>query len=87
MNYLSGTGLIGAIMTGVTLLRGSRETKITWRSALAWVSWGISISLAIGAVVDTRRARRGKLIDQDSPVAPKAKKLYKERLDRSIAAR
>ncbi|MBT2474969.1 hypothetical protein J7E68_10390 [Microbacterium sp. ISL-103] len=71
MNYLSGTGLIGAIMTGTTLLRGSRDTKLTWRSALAWVSWGISLALAIGAVIDTRRAKQGRPVSPDSPVYAK----------------
>ena len=83
--YLFGTGLLTAILGGITLLRGLRsEEGFTWRTALAWLSWGISLTLAIGAVVDTRRARRGQLIPTDSPVAPKAKKLYKSRLDRSI---
>ena len=86
--YLFGTGLLTAIMGGITLLRGLRSDEgFTWRTALAWVSWGISLVLAIGAVVDTRRARRGQLVPDDSPIAHKAKKLYKQRLDRSIAAR
>ncbi|WP_314422075.1 hypothetical protein [uncultured Microbacterium sp.] len=76
MNYLSGTGLIGAIMTGATLLRGSRDTKITWRSALAWVSWAISLALAIGAVIDTRRARKGLPVSPDSPVYAKQQKEF-----------
>jgi hypothetical protein len=84
--YLFGTGLLTAIMGGITLLRGLRsEENFTWRTALAWLSWGISLVLAVGAVVDTHRARRGQLIPGDSPVAGKAKKLYKQRLDRSIA--
>ncbi|KQQ69024.1 hypothetical protein [Microbacterium sp. Leaf320] len=78
MNYLSGTGLLGAIMTGVTLLRGSGETKITWRSALAWVSWGISLALAIGAVIDTRRARQGRPVSPDSPVYAKQQRAYEK---------
>ncbi|GAA1991657.1 hypothetical protein [Microbacterium pumilum] len=83
--YLFSTGLLSAVVGGITLLRALRsDESFTWRTALAWLSWGISISLAIGAVVDTRRARRGRLIDSDSPVAPKAKKLYKSRLDRSL---
>ncbi|AKV85387.1 hypothetical protein BMW26_07325 [Microbacterium sp. 1.5R] len=74
MNYLSGTGIVGAIMTGVTLLRGSRDTKITWRSALAWVSWGITLALSIGAVIDTRRAKQGRPVSPDSPVYAKQQK-------------
>ena len=84
--YLFGTGLLTAILGGITLLRGLRSKEtFTWRTALAWLSWGITLVLAIGAVVDTHRARRGQLIPSDSPVAPKAKKLYKNRLDRRVA--
>ncbi|WP_217183681.1 hypothetical protein [Streptomyces sp. AC495_CC817] len=74
MRYLFGTGLIGAITAGATLLRGSRETPITWRAVLAWVSWGITLALAIGSIVDMRRADRGLPVAADSPLAAKAAK-------------
>ena len=54
--YLFGTGLITAIMSGVSLLRGLRSDEtFTWRTALAWLSWGITLALVIGTIVDTRR--------------------------------
>ncbi|KAA0961183.1 MULTISPECIES: hypothetical protein [Microbacterium] len=74
MNYLTGTGLLGSLMTGANLLRGSRDTKLTWRSALAWVSWGITMALAIGAAIDTRRAKQGRPVSPDSPVYAKQQK-------------
>jgi hypothetical protein len=78
--YLFGTGLISAVIGGITLLRGLRsEDRFTWRVGLAWLSWGISLALAIGTIVDVRRASMGKLIDTDSPVAGKAQKLLKKR--------
>lgn len=81
--YLFGTGLVTAVMGGITLLRGLRsEDRFTWRVGLAWLSWGISLALAIGTIVDVRRASAGKLIDTDSPVAGKAQKLLKRRLER-----
>jgi len=81
--YLFGTGILTAVITGVTLLRGLRENEaFTWRTALAWLSWGITLALAIGAIVDTRRASRGKLIDGDSPVHGKEQKLFQRRLRR-----
>ncbi|MDQ2689476.1 MAG: hypothetical protein M3Y29_04285 [Chloroflexota bacterium] len=81
--YLFGTGLIAAITGGLTLLRGLRENEpFTWRSALAWLSWGISLALAIGAIVDVRRASRGELIAGNSPVHGHEKKLLKRRLER-----
>ena len=86
--YLFGSGLLTAIIGGVTLLRGLRsEETFTWRTALAWISWGISLTLAVGAVIDTRRASRGELIPTDSPVYGRRKKLLKKRLDREAAAR
>jgi len=80
--YIFGTGIITAVTGGITLLRALRENEpFTWRIALAWLSWGISLALAIGAIVDTRRASRGRLIAGDSPVHGKEKKLLKRRID------
>lgn len=70
MRYLFSTGLFGAITTGVSLLRGSRDTPVTWRAALAWISWAITFALALGAVRDTRRFDRGLEVALDSPLAP-----------------
>lgn len=78
MRYLFSTGLIGAITAGYSLLRGTRETPITWRAVLAWLSWGITLALAIGAVVDMSRESRGVAVAIDSPLATKqAKKAQK----------
>ncbi|MGF6821334.1 hypothetical protein M2317_000220 [Microbacterium sp. ZKA21] len=70
MRYLFGTGLIGAITAGASLLRGTREEPITWRAVLAWLSWGITLALAIGALVDMRRDEKGLVVAADSPLAP-----------------
>jgi hypothetical protein len=81
--YLFGTGLISAITGGATLLRSLRNHEpFTWRQALAWASWAISLALAIGAVRDTRRARRGHTVPGDSPVSGKEKKLVRKRVRR-----
>ena len=81
--YLFGTGIIGAVTSGLTLLRALRDdAPFTWRTALAWLSWGITLALAIGAIVDTRRASRGRLIANDSPVHGKEQKLLKRRIER-----
>ncbi|MET0735695.1 MAG: hypothetical protein ABWY55_08635 [Microbacterium sp.] len=81
--YLFGTGIITAVTGGITLLRGLRDdAPFTWRQALAWLSWGITLALAVGAIVDTRRASRGRLIATDSPVSGREKKLLKRRIER-----
>ncbi len=81
--YLFGTGIIGAVFGGITLLRGARDAEFTWREALAWLSWGITFALAIGAIVDARRASRGRLVSADSPVSGKEQKLLARRLRRA----
>ena len=79
--YLFGTGLLSAATSGIALLRGLRgDVPFTWRVALGWLSWGITLALAIGSVVDTRRARRGHLVAEDSPVAKNQEKLFRKRL-------
>ncbi|MCR2763584.1 hypothetical protein NQ152_08685 [Microbacterium sp. zg.B48] len=81
--YLFGTGILTAITGGITLLRGLREdAPFTWRTALGWLSWGITLALAIGAIVDTRRASHGAVIAADSPVHGKEQKLLKKQLRR-----
>lgn len=81
--YLFGTGLLSALTSGMTLLRSARgDAPFTWRQALAWLSWGITLALAIGSIVDTRRAGRGALVAEDSPVHGKEQKLLAKRLKR-----
>ncbi len=78
---LLGSGLLSSLTTGLTLLRGARgDVPFTWRQALAWISWGITLALAIGTIVDTRRASQGKLVATDSPVHGKEQKLLARRL-------
>jgi hypothetical protein len=81
--YLFGTGVIGAITGGMTLLRDLRsDAPFTWRTALAWISWGIAVVLAVGAITDVYRASRGGTVDPDSPIAGREQKLLKRHLAR-----
>lgn len=89
MRYLFSTGLIGALTAGYSLLRGTRETPITWRALLAWASWGITLALAIGAAVDMRREEKGVVVDPDSPLAAAQEKRLKKdakRRDKQLKA-
>lgn len=78
MRYLFSTGLIGAVSAGVSLLRGTRDAPITWRAVLAWLSWGITLALAVGAAIDMRRERHGIPVADDSPLAPAQSKRAKK---------
>lgn len=78
MRYVFSTGLFGAVTAGLTLLRGSRDAPFTWRAVLAWISWGITLALAIGAVIDTRRDEKGIAVASDSPLASEQSKRAKQ---------
>lgn len=81
--YLFGTGIISAVTSGMALLRGARgDVPFTWRVALAWLSWGITLALSIGTIVDIYRASRGRLIPEDSPASGEEQKLLAERIRR-----
>ena len=81
--YLFGTGLLTAFTGGLTLLRGMREdAPFTWRTALGWLSWAISVALVVGAIVDIRRAAEGEIIAADSPIHGQEQKLQKNRVRR-----
>lgn len=74
MKFLFGSGIVSAITAASTLLRGSKNSPITWRAVLAWLSWGITFALAVGTAIDANRAKRGLPIDDDSPIAAKQAK-------------
>ena len=68
--YLLSTGIVGVFTGGAALLRAARgNAPFTWRIALAWLSWIISLTLALGAINDIRRAQSGRILSADSPFA------------------
>ncbi|TQJ31863.1 protein BatD [Microbacterium sp. SLBN-146] len=82
-SFIFGSGLFSSLLTGLSLLKTARDdSPFTWRTALAWASWGITLALAIGSIVDTRRASKGRLVDTDSPIRGSEEKLLKKRLRR-----
>ncbi|WP_460774275.1 hypothetical protein [Microbacterium sp. GXF7504] len=80
--YLFGSGLFSAILGGFTLLKSLRNSDepFTWRTALAWLSWGTTMALAIGTVVDLFRAKRGHIVPSDSRVSGDEQKLMRRRI-------
>ncbi|WP_261164379.1 hypothetical protein [Microbacterium sp. Marseille-Q6965] len=77
--YVAGTGIVGAVLSGISLLRGAGEQPFTWRVALQWLSWAITFALAIGMVRDIRRASRGQMVPDDSPIRGKESRYYHPR--------
>ncbi|WP_240423913.1 hypothetical protein [Microbacterium halotolerans] len=69
--YVASTGIIGVLLSGLSLLRGSDEQQLTWRVALSWASWALTLALSIGMILDIRKASRGGTVEDDSPIAGK----------------
>lgn len=77
--YLFGTGIIGAFTSGMALLRGVRGEQFTWRTAIAMLSWGLTLALAIGSIVEVRRESQGQVVDhpEESKEQQKILKRYR----------
>lgn len=55
--FIFNTAVLSAAFGGWSVIQKSRSGPRDWRLALAWVNWGISLALAIGAAVqDSREA-------------------------------
>lgn len=80
MRYILGSGIIGAVTSGISLLRGTRDAPVTWRAVLAWLSWGISLALSVGAMIDMNRSSRGVAVSVDSPEYAKQHKAAEKAL-------
>lgn len=48
--YLFNAGFISSLTSGVAVFKATRSGPRDWRLALLWVSWGIGVALALGAI-------------------------------------
>ncbi|MBC7517541.1 MAG: hypothetical protein H7248_01425 [Microbacteriaceae bacterium] len=58
--FLFSSSVISAIFGGWSTLQTTRRGPRDWRLALLWLSWAISLAIAIGTVVDEARERDGR---------------------------
>lgn len=72
--YLFSTGLIGVISSTLAMLRAGRGEPITWRTVLAWLSWGISVAYVVGSINELRREEQGRPRIEESDAEKKAHK-------------
>ncbi|UFS57693.1 hypothetical protein [Subtercola endophyticus] len=56
--YILNSSIIGAVASGFAVIQTTRKGPRDWRLLLMWVSWGLTIALAVGSVLqDDRDAR------------------------------
>jgi len=49
--YLFNGALLSAIVGGWSTLQTTRQGPRDWRLILMWISWGITVAIAIGTIV------------------------------------
>lgn len=50
--FIFSSSVISAIFSGWSTLQMTRQGPRDWRLILMWVSWGLSLAIAIGTVLD-----------------------------------
>jgi len=64
--FLFNTSVLGALFGGITALRETIRGPRDWRTVLIWIGWGISVALAVGAVLRANEeAEQARLEDAD----------------------
>ncbi|MDF2442112.1 hypothetical protein B7R22_03660 [Subtercola boreus] len=56
--FIFNSSIIGAIASGFAVIQTTRRGPRDWRLVLMWVSWALTVALAVGSVQqDDREAR------------------------------
>jgi len=53
--FLFNGAVIGAAFSAIGVINQTRTGPRDWRLALMWVSWGISVAIAVGSVIEESR--------------------------------
>jgi hypothetical protein len=60
--FLLSPGFWTSLFPVVGIARSTKDGPRDWRLILMWISWGISVALAVGVVLDkSREAERAEL--------------------------
>ncbi len=54
--FILNTSVLGALFGAFGVIQSTRRGPRDWRLALAWVSWGITVAIAVGTVIDESKA-------------------------------
>lgn len=50
--YIFSSSVISAVFGGWSILQTTRQGPRDWRLVLMWLSWGLTLAIAIGTVID-----------------------------------
>jgi len=49
--FLFSTQLLGALFGGWSTVQATRQGPKDWRLPLMWLSWGLTVAIAVGTVI------------------------------------
>ena len=49
--FIFSTSVLGSLFGGVGVVQATRNGPRDWRLILMWVSWGLTVAIAVGTVV------------------------------------
>ncbi|MFZ4896082.1 hypothetical protein ACL9RL_16680 [Plantibacter sp. Mn2098] len=50
--FIFNGSVISTVFGGISAIQATRQGPRDWRLVLLWASWGISLALAIGSVIE-----------------------------------
>lgn len=53
--FMFSTHVLGAVFGGWSTVQATRKGPRDWRLILMWVSWAITVALAIGTVAENQK--------------------------------
>jgi hypothetical protein len=57
--YIFSGTVISALFGGLSTVQATRKGPRDWRLALMWISWGLTVAIAVGTVI--KEAENGPL--------------------------
>ena len=55
--FIFNTSVIGAVFGVFGVIQSARRGPRDWRLLLAWISWGLTVAIAVGTVVENAKTR------------------------------
>lgn len=53
--YLFNGAILSAAVSAVSVVRATAKGPRDWRLALMWASWGISVAIAVGTIIEDQK--------------------------------
>jgi hypothetical protein len=53
--YLFNAAILSAAVHAVSVVNTTRKGPRDWRLALMWASWGISVAIAVGTIIEDQK--------------------------------